>query len=59
MKRKWCLQRQFVERQDGQRRWDKAYQLLMEMTKDVSEPSDSAQTQAEVASKVDLSGEPQ
>lgn len=59
MKRKWCLQRQFVERQDGQRRWDKAYQLLMEMTKDVSEPSDSAPTQAEFVRTVDVSGEPQ
>lgn len=59
MKHKWCIQRQFVECQDGQRRWDKAYQLLMEMTKEASEPSDSAQAQAEVASKVDLPGEPQ
>lgn len=32
MKRKWSLKRQCVERNDGQRRWDQAYQLLIQMT---------------------------
>ena len=57
MKRKWRLQRQFVERQDGRRRWDKAYQLLIEMTAEASELSDSSGAQAEVVGKADLPGE--
>ena len=57
MKRKWCLQRQFVERRDGQRRWDNAYQLLMEITADASESSTSVQAQTDVVCKTDLPGE--
>jgi hypothetical protein len=29
MKRKWQVHRSVVERSDGQRRWDRAYQLLL------------------------------
>ena len=32
MKRQWQVQRQVVVIPDGQRRWDRAYQLLMEWT---------------------------
>lgn len=54
MKRNWTLTRQFVEQKDGQRRWDKAYQLLMQMTTVPNE--DTARVQAEVASEVKSSG---
>ena len=30
MRHQWCLCRTFQEHQDGQRRWDRAYQLLLE-----------------------------
>ena len=55
MKRNWTLTRQFVEQQDGQRRWDKAYQLLMQMTTIPNE--DTVRGQAEVVSEVKFSGE--
>ncbi len=29
MKRKWQVRRELVERADGQRRWDRAYQLIL------------------------------
>lgn len=54
MKRNWSLTQQFVEQKDGQRRWDKAYQLLMQMTIDPNK--DTARIQAEVASEVKSSG---
>ena len=57
MKRKWRLQRQFIERQDGQRRWDKAYQLLMEMTAETPVAAAALQNQADVVDKANLSGE--
>jgi hypothetical protein len=49
MKRKWDLKRQFVEQDDGQRRWDKAYQLLMQMTAVPKE--DTATFQSEVVAE--------
>ena len=54
MKRKWSLKRQFVEQDDGQRRWDKVYQLLMQMTAVPKE--DTARFQAEGVSEVKSSG---
>lgn len=54
MKRNWSLTQQFVEQKDGQRRWDKAYQLLMQMT--IVPNKHTARIQAEVASEVKSSG---
>jgi hypothetical protein len=56
MKRKWNLKRQFVEQDDGQRHWDKAYQLLMQMT--TAPKEDTAILQAEVLSVEESSGAP-
>jgi hypothetical protein len=54
MQRKWGLKRQFVERDDGQRRWDKAYQLLVQVTAVPQEGT--AAFQAEIQSEVKSSG---
>jgi hypothetical protein len=54
MKRKWSLNQQFVEQDDGQRRWDKAYQLLMQLT-DVPK-ADTVTSQAEIVSQKKSSG---
>lgn len=35
MKRKWAVQRTTVERLDGQRRWDIAYQRLLQWARKV------------------------
>lgn len=32
MKRNWSVKRDLVEHDHGQRRWDQAYQLLMQIT---------------------------
>lgn len=32
MKRKWAVRRSLVQRSDGQRRWDIAYQRLLQWT---------------------------
>ena len=34
MKRKWQVRRSVVERSEGQRRWDIAYQLLLRWARD-------------------------
>lgn len=54
MKRKWSFKRQFVGQDDGHRRWDKAYQLLMQMTPVPQE--DTATFQAEILSEEKSSG---
>ena len=54
MKHKWSLKRQFVEQGDGQRRWDKAYQLLMQVTAMPKE--NTAASQAQSVSEVKPSG---
>jgi hypothetical protein len=54
MKRKWSLKRQFIEQDDGQRRWDNAYQLLLPMA--VVPKDDTARIQSEVVSDVKSSG---
>ena len=40
MKQQWRTRRQTLPQPDGQRRWDRAYQLLLEWTT----PSETAQT---------------
>ena len=55
MKRNWILTRQFVEQQDGQRRWDKAYQMLIQMTTIPNE--DTVRGPAEVVFQEKNSGE--
>jgi hypothetical protein len=35
MKRQWSICRQVKEEPDGQRRWDRAYQLLLQWTKPI------------------------
>jgi hypothetical protein len=54
MKRKWSLKRQFIEQDDGQRRWDNAYQLLLPIA--VVPKDDTVSIQAEVVSDVKSSG---
>lgn len=54
MKRKWSLKRQFIEQDDGQRRWDNAYQRLLPMA--VVPKEDTARIQSEVVSDVKSSG---
>ena len=39
MKRKWEVQRTTVERLDGQRRWDIAYQRLLQWTSEIEKVS--------------------
>ncbi len=56
MKRKWSLKRQCVERNDGQRRWDQAYHLLIQMTP--APKKDTGRFQAEVSPANQFSGEP-
>ncbi len=36
MKRKWAVRRSLVQRGDGQRRWDIAYQRLLQWTQKVA-----------------------
>lgn len=56
MKRNWTLKRQLVEQQNGQRRWDSAYQLLMQWT--VAPSQGQAPFQAEVVSQLNSSESP-
>jgi len=46
MKRQWKIQREVKEYPDGQNRWDRAYQLVLEMARFVEETQ--AQMKAEV-----------
>ena len=46
MKRQWKIQREVKEYPDGQNRWDRAYQLVLEMARFVEETH--AQMKAEV-----------
>lgn len=42
MERKWKVQRSMIERPDGQRRWDCAYQCILRWAKEaVSEPDEN------------------
>lgn len=55
MKRQWNLKRQLIEQDDGQRRWDQAYQLLIRLT--MTSNADSAPSQGEeVTCEVTSSG---
>ena len=47
MKCKWTFKQQLVEQNNGQQRWDKAYQLLMQLT---APSQDAAPFRAEVVS---------
>ena len=44
MKRKWEVQRTMVKRIDGQRRWDIAYQRLVQWVSEVEEAPDGGTT---------------
>ena len=57
MKREWNCKRELIERKDAQRRWDRAYQLLVKLAADSLASSASAQAPAKVASKSDISGD--
>jgi hypothetical protein len=45
MKRQWISKRQLIEREDGQRRWDVAYQLLMQWSERSGEPEDGSEAE--------------
>jgi hypothetical protein len=46
MKRNWSVKRRGIEHPAAQRRWDSAYQLLMEMTQSTVSLPNSAQADA-------------
>lgn len=37
MKRQWRVRRQWTETQDAQRRWDRAYQYLLQWSRETSQ----------------------
>ena len=57
MKREWNCRRELTERKDAQRRWDRAYQLLIKIAADSLALSISSEDQAEVAPTADISGD--
>ena len=57
MKREWNCRRELIERKDAQRRWDRAYQLLIKIAADSLSLSISSEDQAEVAPTTDISGD--
>ncbi len=44
MKRQWCIHRTEAVRPDGQQRWDRAYQLLLDWAR--AQPADPTRVQA-------------
>lgn len=57
MKREWNCRRELIERKDAQRRWDRAYQLLIKIAADSLASSISSKDQAEVAPTADILGD--
>ena len=57
MKREWNCRRELIERKDAQRRWDRAYQLLIKIAADSLASSISSKDQAEVTPTADISGD--
>ena len=55
MKREWNYRRGLIERKDAQRRWNRAYQLLIEVAVDSLALSISPKDQAEVTPTADIS----
>lgn len=57
MKREWNCRRELIERKDAQRRWDRAYQLLIKIAADSLASSMSPKDQTEVTPTADISGD--
>lgn len=50
MKRQWKIQRETQEYPDGQNRWDRAYQLLLEIARSVEETQTQSKLEVQNAS---------